>query len=86
MCLATPSEPAGRAPLVHELEWGSDLECHPARLVRHPWDFIVASDVAFDEEQHEPLVQTCEQLAAASPAVQVQISPHMAGTSLLKTS
>ncbi len=71
---------AGKAPKVHELEWGSDLERHSAWLVTHAWDFVVASDVAFDEEQHEPLLQTCEQLAAASPAIQVQISQHMTCT------
>ena len=80
ICWTTPEKSAGRAPLVHELEWGSDLERHPARLVTQAWDFIVASDVAFDEEQHEPLLQTCEQLAATSPAVQVQISQDMTCT------
>ena len=37
----------------------------------------MGSDVAFDEEQHEPLLQTCEQLAAASPLVQVGIPQDM---------
>ncbi len=58
-----------------ELDWSSDLACHPAGPAFAEYDIIVGSDLAYDEDLFKPLLSTITAFTAARPSTQVR-QPH----------
>ena len=54
-----------------ELDWTSDLACHPAGPAFAEYDIIVGSDLAYDEDLFQPLLSTITAFTAAKPSTQV---------------
>ena len=54
-----------------ELDWTSDLACHPAGPAFAAYDIIVGSDVAYDEDLFKPLLDTITAFTACKPSTRV---------------
>lgn len=59
-------------PSVLELDWGSDPATHSAGPAVATYDIIIGSDVAYDEDFYDALLNWVAAFLAQSPATQVQ--------------
>ena len=66
-CAAGPRD---KQPSVVELDWASDLACHPAGPGFAAYDIIVGSDVAYDGDLFQPLLDTITAFTTRKPSTQ----------------
>ena len=57
------------------LKWGQNVAGHPFGPDKHPWDLVVATDVAYDPAQFAALLHTLRAYAVGPGKPQVGCRP-----------